>query len=191
METFSALLAICAGIHRSPVNSPHKGQWRGALVISMICAWINGWVNNRKAGYLRRNRTHYDVIVMSVSSTFVFWNPSDHASFVVHGWWANKALVVDFIRKGYYDSCKWIFWIRWVRSMFDTDISNILDMSWGQRFDSRENWTRKTSSWWRRHEMKTLSRDWPNVGGQSTGDMWIPFTKRQLWGALMFSLLWA
>ena len=27
METFSALLAICAGIHRSPVNSPHKGQW--------------------------------------------------------------------------------------------------------------------------------------------------------------------
>ena len=29
METFSALLAIWRGIHRSPVNSPHKGQWRG------------------------------------------------------------------------------------------------------------------------------------------------------------------
>ena len=26
------------GIHRSPVNSPHKGQWRGALVFSLICA---------------------------------------------------------------------------------------------------------------------------------------------------------
>ena len=52
------------GIHRSPVNSPHKGQWRGALMFSLICVWINGWVNNREAGDLRRNRTHYDVIVM-------------------------------------------------------------------------------------------------------------------------------
>ena len=30
------------GIHRSPVNSPHKGQWRGVLKFSLICAWING-----------------------------------------------------------------------------------------------------------------------------------------------------
>ena len=34
------------GIHRSPVNSPHKSQWRGALMFSLICVWINGWVNN-------------------------------------------------------------------------------------------------------------------------------------------------
>ena len=52
------------GIHRSPGNSPHKGQWRGALMFSFICFWINGWVNNRKAGDLRRSRAHYDVIVM-------------------------------------------------------------------------------------------------------------------------------
>ena len=52
------------GIHRSSVNSPHKGQWRGALMFSMICAWINDWVNNREAGDLRRHRAHYDVIVM-------------------------------------------------------------------------------------------------------------------------------
>ena len=52
------------GIHRSPVNSPHKGQWRGALMFSLICAWINSWVNNREAGDLRRHRSHYDVIVM-------------------------------------------------------------------------------------------------------------------------------
>ena len=38
METFSALLAFCGGIHRSPVNSPHKGKWRGALMFSLICA---------------------------------------------------------------------------------------------------------------------------------------------------------
>ena len=53
------------GIHRSPVNSPHKGQWRGALMFSFICAWINRWVNNREAGDLRRYRAHYIVIVMN------------------------------------------------------------------------------------------------------------------------------
>ena len=52
------------GIHRSPVNSPHKDQWRGALMLSLICARINAWENNRKAGDLRRHRAHYDVIVM-------------------------------------------------------------------------------------------------------------------------------
>ena len=65
METFSALLARCAGIHRSLVNYPHKGQWRGALMFSAICAWINGWVNNREAGVLWRHRGHCDVIAMS------------------------------------------------------------------------------------------------------------------------------
>ena len=54
------------GIHRSPVNSPHKGQWRGALIFSLICVLINDWINNREAGHLRRQRTHYDVSVMSV-----------------------------------------------------------------------------------------------------------------------------
>ena len=53
------------GIHRSPVNSPHKGPWRGALKFSVICVWINDWVNNRKAGDLRRHLGHYDVIVMT------------------------------------------------------------------------------------------------------------------------------
>ena len=39
------------GIHRSPVNSPQKGQWRGALIFSLICAWIsNGSVNDRDTG---------------------------------------------------------------------------------------------------------------------------------------------
>ena len=64
METFSALLAICAGNSPVPVNSPHNGQWRGALMFTLICARINGWVNNREAGDLRRHRCHYDVIVM-------------------------------------------------------------------------------------------------------------------------------
>ena len=53
------------GIHRSPVNSPHKGQWRGALMFSLICVWINTWVNNREAGDLRRYHAHCDVTVMN------------------------------------------------------------------------------------------------------------------------------
>ena len=56
------------GIHRSPVNSPHKGQWRGALMFSLICDWINGWVNNREAGDLRRHCAHYDIIGMEVTA---------------------------------------------------------------------------------------------------------------------------
>ena len=52
------------GIHRSPVNSLHKGQWRGALMFSFIYAWINCWLNNREAGDLRRYRAHYDVTVL-------------------------------------------------------------------------------------------------------------------------------
>ena len=64
METFSALLALCAGNSPVPVNSPHKGQWRGALMFSLICASINDWVNNHAAGDLRRHRGHFDVNVM-------------------------------------------------------------------------------------------------------------------------------
>ena len=52
------------GIHRSPVNSLHKDQWRGASMFSLICAWMNGWVNSVEAGDLRHHRTHYDVTVM-------------------------------------------------------------------------------------------------------------------------------
>ena len=57
------------GIHWSPVISPHKGQWRKALMFSLICVWINGWVNNREAGDLRRYRAHVDVTVMQFDSS--------------------------------------------------------------------------------------------------------------------------
>ena len=71
METSSALLAICAG--NSPVSGefPAQSQWRGALMFSLICIWINGWVNNSEAGDLRRYRAHYDVIVMCRTDTSV------------------------------------------------------------------------------------------------------------------------
>ena len=51
-------------IHQSLVNSPHKGQWCGAFMFSLICAWINSWVNNCQSSNLRRHHAHYDTTVM-------------------------------------------------------------------------------------------------------------------------------
>ena len=51
------------GVHRPPVNSPHKGQWPWALMFSLICTWINGSINNRETGDLRRHRAHYDIVM--------------------------------------------------------------------------------------------------------------------------------
>ena len=61
------------GIHWLPVNSPHKVQWRGASMFSLI----SGWANKRDAGDLRRQRAHYDVTVMvwvlEMSGSERFW----------------------------------------------------------------------------------------------------------------------
>ena len=58
-------------IHRSSVGSHHKGQWRGALIFSLICAWTNGRANNPEAGDLIRYRAHYDVILMESDTWLV------------------------------------------------------------------------------------------------------------------------
>ena len=53
MEISSALLALCEG--NSPITGEfpsQKGQWREALMFSLICTWVN----NRSAGDLRRHR---------------------------------------------------------------------------------------------------------------------------------------
>ena len=55
------------------------GQWRGALMFSLICVWINDWVNNREAGDLRRYRAHYDVIVLNSANTLAKWTSLWHA----------------------------------------------------------------------------------------------------------------
>ena len=70
METFSVLLGFVQGIHWSPVNSPHKGQWCWTLKFSFICTWTNSWINNRQAGDLRchKDNAHSDVIIMKAVS---------------------------------------------------------------------------------------------------------------------------
>ena len=70
METFSVLLAICAGNSPVPGEFPTQRPVTRSFDVSLICVWINGWVNNREAGDLRRYRAHYDVSVMD---HFCFW----------------------------------------------------------------------------------------------------------------------
>ena len=76
------------GIHRSTVNSPHKGQWRGALMFSFICVWINSWVNNHETGNLRRYRVHFDVI-----ATY-FWHNTPLLFLPVHEWMSHDKVGV-------------------------------------------------------------------------------------------------
>ena len=77
---FSRYWSFVRGIQRSPVNSPHKGQGRGALVFSLTCAWINSWVNNSEAGDLRRHRAHYDVILMTTKCEMYGYSLGRHVS---------------------------------------------------------------------------------------------------------------
>ena len=82
MGTFSASLAICAG--NSPVTE--------ISMFSLICAWMNGWVNNREAGDLRRHCAHYDVTVMIISycpsrsiiNGKIFWPPHPYSQPGLH-----------------------------------------------------------------------------------------------------------
>ena len=82
METLSTLLPFVWGIHRSPVNSPHKGRLRRALMLSLIYACTNGCINDRNAGDLRRHRAHYDVTVMLDYCLFDFGH-----TYHWHFWW--------------------------------------------------------------------------------------------------------
>ena len=75
------------GIHRSLGNSPHNGQWLGALMLSLICAWTNGWANNWDADDLRHHHALYDVTVMRETDEVPFncvCSGSAGASVVAH-----------------------------------------------------------------------------------------------------------
>ena len=62
METFSALLAICAG------NSPVPGEFHAQrLVTRSFDVFFDLRLNKREVGDLRHYRAHYDVNVMNLS----------------------------------------------------------------------------------------------------------------------------
>ena len=131
--TFSALLAHCAGNSPVPVNSPHKGQWREALMFSFIYAWINDWVNNREAGDLKRQRGHYDVIVMgndrlsgwmmACFSTLRQWQNGCHYAddrfkfnFLNENIWISIKISLKFVPRWINDSQALVTLMAWRRS---------------------------------------------------------------------------
>ena len=61
---FRVIVPLCVEFTGDRWIPRTKDQWRGALMFSLICAWINGRVNNRESGDLRRRGAHYDVTVM-------------------------------------------------------------------------------------------------------------------------------
>ena len=129
---FPRYLPFVRGIHRSPVNFSHKGQWRGALMFSLIYARINGWVNNREAGDLRRHRAHYDVNVMITTTSgivtslcfhsyvwdsILFWGESHH--------WAKIVLLVPKFICSYFPRYRFnslaygSFWLKILISIYE------------------------------------------------------------------------
>ena len=71
METFFALLALCAG------NSPVTGEFPTQRQVTRnfdVFFDTSSWVNNRDVGDMRRYRASYDVTVMNAPSylDFVF-----------------------------------------------------------------------------------------------------------------------
>ena len=61
---FPRYWSFLRGVHR-PVDSPRHGQWHGALILSLICAWTKCWANNRHPCVFKRHRADYDVTVMA------------------------------------------------------------------------------------------------------------------------------
>ena len=105
---FSHYWSFVRGIHRSPVNSPHKDQWRRTLMFSLTCAWMDNWVKNGEAGDLRRHRAQYDVTVMNIFQRIrTGLCPGYIISLVVLGWsyncpCANKVTLNDLGKIGRY-----------------------------------------------------------------------------------------
>ena len=85
METYSALLVICAGNLPVPDEFCVQRPVTRSLVSSLIYARINGWVNNREAGDLKRHRAHYDVIVMRNKIMYVvpWWTVYKHTRMLI------------------------------------------------------------------------------------------------------------
>ena len=95
METNSALLVLCEW--KPPLDSPHKLQWRGALMFSLICAWTNGWQTIETPG-LRRHRPHYDVTVMD-DATFVMTTLGLQWIMFLSAWFVTSLAMIRLFRQ--------------------------------------------------------------------------------------------
>ena len=135
---------LCGEFTGHLVNSSHKGQWRGALMFSLIFARINRWVNIREAGDVRRHRAHYDVIVIAFRGL----------GLMNHGALWNEASFSLFRRQWQQgSSLRWNAWplthvIYIKRHRFTTWFSNIMQQTKIQRDGySNSKFTCKRTIW--------------------------------------------
>ena len=59
-------------------STGHKGQWRGTLKISLICAWTSDWANNQDVGDLRLHCAHYDVMELAMANIQARWHKTSN-----------------------------------------------------------------------------------------------------------------
>ena len=87
METYSVLLTLYEG--NPPVTTwiPLTKASDRVLMLSLICAWTNGWANNWDSSDLKHHHIHYDVTVMratvitphrSINSYYLNHNKAKH-----------------------------------------------------------------------------------------------------------------
>ena len=108
-KQFPRYWLLVRGIHRSPVNSPHKGQWRGALVFSLICARKNGWANNKTP-------VIWDSIAFIMTS--LQWQLiSENCIICINAW-----LMQTSIRSELHCQYKWVRLFAWVINSRTIDV---------------------------------------------------------------------
>ena len=56
-------------------------------MFSLICVWINAWINNREAGDLRRYHAHYDVTVMDCAKIHDWLEGLQYLQLLRHWHW--------------------------------------------------------------------------------------------------------
>ena len=206
METFFLFLAICAGnslvtgnfpaqkasdvdadnkVHGanmgptwvlSAPDGPHVGPMnlaiRGALMFSLISTWINSRVKNREAGNLRCHHAHYDVIVMKKVLPRLVWSCLYSACAICMLFTCSPVRQTAVPLHSFQEIIASQQMLRKLHGMFcGTFCGHSMMMSWhGKAFC-------------------ITGPLWGESTGESTGLQWIPLTKSELYGALIFFLM--
>ena len=139
LKHFPRCWPFVRGNHRSPVNSPHKGQWCRTM-FSVISAWTNALVSNRYAVDLRRHRAPYDVTVTEES--YGSASEMDLSDIGKLDWCQNKVeqsakdavIFLDFINWSIVAETQWLpfcrqhFWmnfLEWVLSYLGSNFTDV------------------------------------------------------------------
>ena len=197
---FPCYWPLVRGIHRSLVNSPHKGEWRGALMLSLICA-LNKRLSKQWWGWwFETHRTHYDVTVIHV--LFLLWKTTslDRPHISVVSIYSFHSIILQSSHHVVPPSCSFVFWGSWM-SLHYVSTSVLLWLPWWTvririrgtvpaataqwRFSLIEPSTRLVWSWWR-HQMETFSALLATCAGNGSVPGEVPAQRPVTWSFDVF-----